>query len=650
MVGLNLGALERELVWVARASGGLRVGLGFTLEALATRGGHHDLGFSSVGAYAMERCERSARWAQDSRALARRLKGLVAVRGAVLAGRIGFSMAQEIARVATPSDESAWLAEAEGCTVRELRRRIRERRNAAETGGKGGGHATCIGASHAEPALGTLTVTVNREDAWLFEGARMVVRNVAGASLEETIEALVGEGTTTLFATMDRERMPDTDDGTDASNGPQRAWEAQLSAWREEAEVLCEKRIPWEAMAADTTADSASAMGVGDSAGRASAMGVDESARRAWAMRADTTADSAWAIGVDESASVGEIDGELQRLAARLANRDVELGRFAETFWRADGWRRLGFATESQYVRERLGMSLSAVKAKRALSRRLAFMPQLADAVTNRQLGYEAARVVSMVATTETVDAWIARAQERTVKHLLEEVDAAQMLGRLHATTGLVPPAETTMARVADIECRVVNGQMSALHELGCVGRTWARDATDTSQANANADTTDAGKIHGVVRRGGRVALKFRVDTGLCRYYRWLEGAFRRNRAGTGSFFGFLCAAVIDTWARPRDGQRAYAHIYARDNYRCRSPVCRRRDVTPHHLTFRSRGGDDGDANVASLCTWCHLDGIHGGRLAARGPAEDMHWTIGRTGHTVVRGRRRQRAASLPGS
>lgn len=69
-----------------------------------------------------------------------------------------------------------------------------------------------------------------------------------------------------------------------------------------------------------------------------------------------------------------------------------------------------------------------------------------------------------------------------------------------------------------------------------------------------------------------------------------------------------------------------------------------RRDVTPHHLVFRAAGGDDSSENVVSLCLWCHLEGVHAGRLAVDAPASDMHWRIGRSAHTVVTGRVRLQA------
>jgi hypothetical protein len=68
--------------------------------------------------------------------------------------------------------------------------------------------------------------------------------------------------------------------------------------------------------------------------------------------------------------------------------------------------------------------------------------------------------------------------------------------------------------------------------------------------------------------------------------------------------------------------------------------------VTPHHLHFRSHGGDDSDENVTSLCTWCHLEGIHGGHISARPPASNIRWTFGRNQHTVVEGRRRVRRSA----
>src|SRR5688572_21272485 len=102
----------------------------------------------------------------------------------------------------------------------------------------------------------------------------------------------------------------------------------------------------------------------------------------------------------------------------------------------------------------------------------------------------------------------------------------------------------------------------------------------------------------------------------------------------------------LECLAAPSGREVAYGHIYVRDRYRCSSPVCNRRDVTPHHLQFRSAGGSDDDDNVAAVCTWCHLFGVHGGRIRAEGTAERIHWELGAVDRPclVVDGRERRAA------
>ena len=110
--------LDAELVRVARGTSALRLAMGDALDALASSGGHHELGFSSLEAYARERCERGGRWAADTRALAHRLKSLSATREALRTGAIGWSTAELLARHVTPESEHVWLKRAREATVR----------------------------------------------------------------------------------------------------------------------------------------------------------------------------------------------------------------------------------------------------------------------------------------------------------------------------------------------------------------------------------------------------------------------------------------------------------------------------------------------------------------------------------------------------
>jgi hypothetical protein len=142
-----------------------------------------------------------------------------------------------------------------------------------------------------------------------------------------------------------------------------------------------------------------------------------------------------------------------------------------------------------------------------------------------------------------------------------------------------------------------------------------------------------------------KVTLRLRVRASTARDFRHWEAIYLRHRGvalrGT-TFLRFACEVFTNTW-RPRPSEVVYAHIYERDRHRCQSPCCGRRDVTPHHLRFRSQGGDDTDENLISLCTFCHLEGIHLGQMSAAPPASSIRWTLGRSAHTVVEGRRRIR-------
>src|SRR6188508_2456837 len=117
--------LDGRLAVFARAEAGLRLRLGQVLEVMG-RCKHFELGFSSVAAYALERCDRSVRWVEGARCLARRLEPLPELRRAMAFGQVSWSMGELLARVAQPRDEACWIEAAESQTVREMRGRVLE--------------------------------------------------------------------------------------------------------------------------------------------------------------------------------------------------------------------------------------------------------------------------------------------------------------------------------------------------------------------------------------------------------------------------------------------------------------------------------------------------------------------------------------------
>jgi hypothetical protein len=150
----EVGRLDDELYRLARGAGRLRLRIGQALHRLGD--GYRELGFSTLGAYALERCCRGGRWAAESRALARRLQALPRLRAALESASVGWSMAELLARHATPQTEAALLELARDKTVQAMRLTL---------------------SPHDEPdhdeMSRTLSLTVPVEEAWALEATKI---------------------------------------------------------------------------------------------------------------------------------------------------------------------------------------------------------------------------------------------------------------------------------------------------------------------------------------------------------------------------------------------------------------------------------------------------------------------------------------------
>jgi hypothetical protein len=242
---------------------------------------------------------------------------------------------------------------------------------------------------------------------------------------------------------------------------------------------------------------------------------------------------------------------------------------------------------------------------------------------------------VARVARPETVERWLARAEERTFKHLREEVEAVETIAKAGGLALLEPPDEELMAAWHDFERRALSGEVF-------VASQW-EDGEEEAAIQMSGGPDEPARLEARLRPGaGKVAMRLNLREDLFRYWRSLAMAHARSGL-EGPFVAFLCNAVWKVWLPVVEAVRgAWASVYERDRHRCTSPVCSRRDVTPHHLRFRSRGGGDEDANVSALCYRCHVDGVHVGRLRAEPPADHIRWLIGRVPLMEIDGRRRR--------
>ncbi len=540
------------------------------MDALERCGGHHELGFSSLGAYALERCERGRRWARESKALARRLREneLSTIRSEVYAGRLGWCMAELLARHAEPSSEVELVAQAGRKTVRQMEAWLEEQHDSAPSG------------PQEEDETVHCTREVGRDEVLLVESARILVEYLNGTrpTDEDFLVALLGEAESTLLSLGPNRLRPIVPPVVD---------EATLERYRAHVRELREQRES----KADTRISAAAALPC-----------------------------STAVVHPPIPTSPVDIDRELRRLCAELAARDLEMGHLARRLLRRRAWAIFGYASPAQYAKERVGVSLSSLQHRMTLARRLEAVPALEHALTEGRIGYEAAFLLSRSVGPQTVEAWLDRAQRRTIVHLREEVSAVEVMCRLEGAPG-TPPDAALLARLHMFEEKVQSGEAYA--SLLGAGRPLSQISV----------TLDAG-------RGQR--LRFKISPDLHRHWQFVRTLYDRVAPQGTSLLAFACLALWRSWIPHLERQESkWRDVHLRDRHRCTSPVCDRHDVTPHHLTFQAHGGTDDAENMSSLCSWCHIHGIHEGRIKAEPPSSNTRWTFGRTPILEVHGRER---------
>ena len=425
-VALSLrGALERTTVPLARAA-----------AAIVAARGWCELGFARLDDYARERLGRSGRWVRDLAALGERLPSLPRLAAALTGeddGRpLGRVAATLLAEVATPSSLDDWIARARALSIRALRDSVRAARAAAPAASSAATEGSPVDASvppvaaardadcpgreadcpardadDDDPADRLLVrMTVPTPVLAAFDEALDLFRAVEGgeATVASFVEVLIAEA-----AARGPGEVPDADalalSGADMRvlrAGPQvaateRALATSTRNWRHLPEHV---ESSWALSLAGVALARFKALA--EEAGRGGAADLDRQLRAL--------------VGIEN-----EIEARLGGILADLAERRA--------------WPRLRFAGVGHYGEERLGLSRTVAEDRARLARDLRRHPRLGDAYAAGRLGREAAALVARLLRDAPADpvreaAWLARAQESTIKRMRDE---ARALGRYRA-------------------------------------------------------------------------------------------------------------------------------------------------------------------------------------------------------------------------
>ncbi|HQR28935.1 MAG TPA: HNH endonuclease signature motif containing protein, partial [Anaeromyxobacteraceae bacterium] len=98
-----------------------------------------------------------------------------------------------------------------------------------------------------------------------------------------------------------------------------------------------------------------------------------------------------------------------------------------------------------------------------------------------------------------------------------------------------------------------------------------------------------------------------------------------------GDCLRIVCEHFIAAWQGLRSRKSTpQRRAIERDGGYCQVPGCSRAAVHAHHVVWRSRGGEDEEGNLVSLCAGHHLHGIHRGYVRVSGRAPDgLVWELG---------------------
>ena len=261
------------------------------------------------------------------------------------------------------------------------------------------------------------------------------------------------------------------------------------------------------------------------------------------------------------------IDAELKRLVGMRDRWDEVLGKLALEFNRTRAFEILKFTSFGHYCEERLGMAKRTVAQRVALERCLRRFPLLRQALREKRITYEKARVIAR-----------------------------------HIDSGHATELGPLITRAGTATCIDLQEELEVEAEEQMCAQAIFRTVIPAHVTDLLKDTFRA--IRAVAKRWMSVG-EYLVELAAHFVEVW-KAHVRRLR------------------------MTRQQKILARGRHRCQVPGCSRSAVHSHHIEFRSQGGSDDPDNQIGLCAVHHLRGIHDGLLRVTGKApDDLVWEFG---------------------
>jgi hypothetical protein len=650
--GLYLDGLLRR---VARVSGAVDRALALRLRRLREGRGYVRLGFARFADYARERLGLAERTAQELVRLGEALERLPSLDAVLKDGRITWSAALQVARIAGAQDEDEWVRLAQRVSVRELTCRVREAleqknggcsrerdgpRSGETRGADGKDNARSSYAGSRDEGLSGGDLSAERCRA---ESTETGSASTPGSS---AVDPLDGDRHDDRGAESSTE--PESDDppvrlSVACSGRIARLWDAAIELCEMMAQgPMAECEAP-EYVLADLISGlppvpdeeppclprraplklrrggfvlAACGSGAGCEPRPAEELGSHP-------LPADVSSTIASVLACIEEEvphDPFDLDASMRALVEARHGSDLDLARLLRNFHWLSLARHIGFASFEQYVQERLGISVRRARFLLQLDRRLIYYPEVARAVREGRIGTVAALLVCRVALEQRTErVWIERARRRTTARLREEVRWAEREARRSGDWEVLPPPAGRLPSELD----------SVTQELRARQTSAGGEDDDAGGAEVGNAAVEPWQTSAHPRfLGDTVRVEFLLRGSAVEL--WEEA---RQRLGAASGEGLVpdeqvlyeaalafLLTYLPLWVDEVDNGHPIA---VRDRFRCTVPGCTNRCGTAHHVRFRSQGGSDDPSNLTFPCPVHHLEIIHRGFIRVSGRAPD---------------------------
>ena len=282
-------------------------------------------------------------------------------------------------------------------------------------------------------------------------------------------------------------------------------------------------------------------------------------------------------------------------------------------------FRDTGHSSMNQYAIQELGFSISKANDFIRLSRQLAKLPAVQEAVASGDLGYTKAREIVSVATPETQDTWL-QAAKGTRKELVREVKKAKAAAKLDPGQGVLLPSSPPVVAPRELPVRFQidltpeqearrSTLVERLHKLGGVPNDRAELMLEALAALLETNELQGQKYprgHNSSRPPVQIHVHENADTGRMTVQ---TDAGERDLSQAEAERIRCDAAVCEQGGRNTTTipPRVRREVLARDKHRCQAPGCgRTRFLEVHHIVARQKRGTNHPDNLVTLCASCH--------------------------------------------